>query len=215
MQNELDLLSTTLEDNSYPLPFIKKYACVRPRADPIQLAEKKDVYIKIPFKGDVAQDQITKRLKATINRCYFSANLRVLSDSRKLPLPFNREKTPISTTSHCVYQFKCSCSSTYIGRTDRTMKLRMAEHLPKWVIQAAMTNSCASASSSHATPISTIAKHVLTSGHKPNHAESFSILMKNTTSKILRFSEALYIKHLQPDLCIQKDRLIELKLSWF
>lgn len=36
-------------------------------------------------------------------------------------------------SSICVNQFNCSCGARYIGRIQRTLSLRIHEHVPAWL----------------------------------------------------------------------------------
>ena len=63
-------------------------------------------------------------------------------------------------------------------------------------------------------PASSIAKHLIESGHKINTGEAFNVLFKSNNGKLLRFIEALAIKKFNPDLCIQKQFILTLQLPW-
>ena len=98
----------------------------------------------------------------------------------------------------------------YIGRTERRLSIRAAEHIPKWILKVGMRPRSA------AEPNSAISRHVL----KCNFFDKsrapfsyFSILYCSRNARLLKILEALTIKRLFPSLCVQKDTF-ELRLSW-
>ncbi|VDP96509.1 unnamed protein product [Echinostoma caproni] len=44
-----------------------------------------------------------------------------------------KDKLLVEKTSFCIYQFVCSCGTTYIGRTTRRLAERIREHHPSWL----------------------------------------------------------------------------------
>ncbi|VDP55692.1 unnamed protein product [Schistosoma margrebowiei] len=61
---------------------------------------------------------------------------------------------------------------------------------------------------------SAIARHLLDTGHEVDMLKSFKVINKQSNSNLLKFAEALAIKRLKPDLCIQKETVINLSLPW-
>jgi hypothetical protein len=52
LPEDLKLLQETLSENGYPMKFIEKYAKIRINEHPILTAPRKNVFIRLPFKGD-------------------------------------------------------------------------------------------------------------------------------------------------------------------
>ena len=174
---------------------------------------KKLVYIRLPFKGDNFSIIYKKKLKYTIEKVYNAATFIFIERTK----PIQVRKSPVlvndHVTSHCVYKFKCSCGYNYIGRTDRSLKTRVSEHIPKWLNEA-MDETDYPNNLCDRRPASSIAKHLIESGHKVNTGEAFNVLFKSNKGKLLRFIEALAIKKFNPDLCIQKQFILTLQLPW-
>ena len=63
-------------------------------------------------------------------------------------------------------------------------------------------------------PASSIAKHLIESGHRVEPDKAFSLLYKNSKGRLLRFIEALAIKNFDPILCVQKQFILTLQLPW-
>ena len=113
------------------------------------------------------------------------------------------DKSSFLSTSNCIYQFTCTCRSTYIGRTERRVHVRISEHVPKKLrLQGSRALNSA------------IARHLLDTGHSIDISHAFKIISKQRSTTALRFAEAIAIKKLKPDLCIQKETVINLLLPW-
>ena len=210
---ELDKITNILLENGYPIKFIKKYLNdPKPKAN-IYTASKKPVYIKLPFKGDSFSFQINKKLRCTIEKVYNTAKLVLIEPTTPLRIKRHSDSKDDYVTSHCVYDFKCSCGCNYIGRTDRSLRTRAAEHIPKWLVEA-MNTSGFPENSKDRRPASSIAKHLIESGHRVEPDKAFSLLYKNSKGRLLRFIEALAIKKFDPILCVQKQFILTLQLPW-
>ncbi|CAH8649406.1 unnamed protein product [Schistosoma intercalatum] len=61
---------------------------------------------------------------------------------------------------------------------------------------------------------SAVARHHLDTGHEVDILKSFRVINKQSNSNLLKFAEAIAIKRLKPDLCIQKETIINLSLPW-
>ena len=91
----------------------------------------------------------------------------------------------------------------YIGRTDRSLRTRVAEHIPKWLVEAMNTSEFPeNVKDRH--PASSIARHLIECGHKVENNAAFSLLHKNTKDKSFRSIEALAIKKFDLTLCVPK-----------
>ena len=110
---------------------------------------------------------------------------------------------PSHVNSNCVYKFTCICGSSYIGRTERRAYLRFSEHVPKSLCLKGTTAFNSS-----------ITKHLIDTGHKVDITKSFKIINRQNSSILLKFAEAISIKRLKPDLCVQKETVISLSLPW-
>ncbi|CAH8821014.1 unnamed protein product, partial [Trichobilharzia szidati] len=212
IEEERQHLTEILLDNNYPLRFIRRYGSVNHRALPIQSAPKKDVYISLPFRGDQQSLVTRQRLKAAINRTYYAAKLIFIEKTRTMLFCKPSHHPNDSVTSHCVYQFTCMCGDTYIGRTHRSLQVRATEHIPKWLQQ--QMKSPDTIEPGNRCPTSSIAKHIIETGHKVDFNSAFKPIYKTRLGHILKFIEALAIKRLKPVLCVQKLFVITLNLPW-
>ncbi len=164
---------------------------------------KKPVFISLPFKGDDVSNTIKRRLRCTIERTFYAAELVFLTPTKSLPAKRTKDALPLHATSNCVYQFTCTCGCKYIGRTQRQLAARAAEHLPNWLFKQ-----------EDRVPRSSITKHLLDSGHSVDVKSSFRVLVRARTDRILRYLEAAYIRREKPDLCKQLDHVVNLQLPW-
>ena len=63
-------------------------------------------------------------------------------------------------------------------------------------------------------PTSAIGRHILNSGHVVDRNQSFKIIDQMKNPQLLRFAEASAIRIIKPDLCVQKEFVVHLALSW-
>ncbi|CAI2737746.1 unnamed protein product, partial [Dicrocoelium dendriticum] len=112
--------------------------------------------------------------------------------TRKLVLHARQSYQSVSSPSHMVYQFTCSCGDVYIGKTNRRLAQRVAEHLPKWV-QQMIAQQNGTRHRTNRSPSSSIAEHVLTTGHHVNPPDAFKVLLRNRRPIMLAISETLLI----------------------
>ena len=136
----------------------------------------------------------------------------------RIPAPPVKQPLPPYARSHLLYQFMCGCCVTYAGGTERQLRVRVAEPIPRWIqttiTQAAQITSSTQGPISHKTPASSIAKHILQTRHCVNPQVSFRIVYATRNEQLLGFAEAVAIRKHKPPLCVQKDLSVSLKLPW-
>ncbi|CAH8838228.1 unnamed protein product [Trichobilharzia szidati] len=203
VEEELDFIEKCLRENGYPKGFIQKYSREKDKKEKHPTVEKKKVFICLPFKGDAVSQKIDRRLKGAINRSFPAAKLITVYNTTPSMIHSKLDKYPADVTSNCVYEFTCTCGSKYIGRTERRASIRFSEHIPR--------NLCLKGSKYSQ---SAITRHIVDTGHLVEISKSFKILNRQRTANLLRFAEAIAIKRFKPDLCIQKESVINLSLPW-
>ena len=91
----------------------------------------------------------------------------------------------------------------YIVRTERRLSDRINEHVPKklWMNTRRKYDS-------------SIAKHLLETGHIVDPQTTFTIISPESKPQLLRIAEAVAIQNYKPDLCIQKELVVGLHPPW-
>ena len=213
--DEYSRLTAVFKTNGYPECFIRRNSQPPTTRVPIQQAEPKAVYIRLPFRGDDVTAIVTKRLISAVKRVFYAAKPVIIYETTRMPVRPAKDSVPFHLRSHCIYQYSCGCGSTYIGVTERHLQSRIAEHLPKWVTDHvnghATTNQYSD--QTRRLPASAIARHVL-ENHGLNFTHEFSVVFSHQNKRILQYAEALIIKRLKPELCVQKDLFVKLALPW-
>ena len=165
LNTELDKITTTLPENGYSIGFIRKQQRdPKPNTNTCTVS-KKLVYINLPFKGDSKSFQISKKLRCTIQKVYNIAKLIFIESTTPLRIKRHSDSKDDHDTSHFVYDFKCSCGFNYIGRTDRSLRTWVTEHILKWLVEA-MNTSEFPENVKDRRPASSIARHLIECGHK-------------------------------------------------
>ncbi|CAH8473689.1 unnamed protein product [Schistosoma haematobium] len=203
IEQEVMNVKKCLKNNRYPLKFIEKYGKSENKKPKEITATKKTIFIQLQFKGDNVTGSINMRLKTALTRTYPAAKLIVLSKTTRSLTQSKIDRYPFHVTTNCVYKFTCICQSSYIGRTERRAYVRFKEHIPK----SLRLNGLKETSSA-------ITRHLLDTGHEVDIRKSFKMVNKQSSSNLLKFAEAIAIKRLKPDLCTQKETVINLSLPW-
>jgi hypothetical protein len=221
LAEEMRFLKNTLQENGYPPRFISKFSKPTSSSLLVPTVEKKDVFLKLPFRGDDVDRIISNRLNAAVAKVYHSAKPVILYETTTIPTTPVKQPLPLYAKSHLIYQFQCgSCYVTYIGRTERQLHVRVAEHIPKWVQRVTGqpngmgTRTIEDLIRGHRTPSSSIARHLIMSRHHANPQTAFKVIYATPDPQLLKFAEAVAIKRLKPPLCVQKDLSVTLVLPW-
>ena len=210
LSQELENIKNTLRQNGYPESFLRKQMNKEFVREVTTTAEKKPLYLRLRFKGDVSSEVVTSKLKRIIQRTFPAADLKLMFNTRPILMQQAKDKLPSSTTSMCVYKFNCSCGVSYIGRTTRRLSKRIKEHLPSWLGKGVVK-----------TINSSILEHLVNNNHLVNKDEAFKVfyripinLPKGTRIRLLNIAEAIGIKLMKPELCVQKKLVQTLFLPW-
>lgn len=159
--------------------------------------------------------RLQDRLKSAVGQTFFAAVPIVRYKTTPIPTPPIKQLVSPYTKSNCIYQFTCKCQSTYIGRTERQLGNRVAEHIPKWLHSQLSDSSRVSRPLKKKEPASSIGRHLLSTGHIIDTASAFRVVYRTPNRKLLRFVEALTIKILKPKICKQLDFVVDVKLPWW
>ena len=158
----------------------------------------------------VALAAVTRRITSALKSTFFAAELRCTFRSQPILSVQNKDKLPQLTSSMLVYSFRCICDAFYVGRTTRQLSMRIREHLPRWLSHGG-NGSISSA----------ILAHLVDTGHQVDPHKAFGILLRipQNRSKAVRLrmlatAEAICIRRLNPDLCVQKRFVQSLQLPW-
>ncbi|CAH8579694.1 unnamed protein product [Dicrocoelium dendriticum] len=206
---ELQRISDALRANGYPDRFILKHLKERKIKPPRMNVPKKELIVHIPFKGDSAADALSKRLRDTVEKTYFAARLRIVFYNKPLFAKPLKDRLPPVTRSMLVYLYSCSCGVRYVGRTTRRLSHRIREHIPKWFYKGEARSSNSS-----------ILSHLLECSHAGTEND-FRVIYtvperftRGFRMHLLSIAEAIYIRHLKPELCVQKQFVRPLLLPW-
>ena len=195
-------------NNGYPDKLIAK--CIRDprRTTQIMTAERKKVFLALPFKGDQVANRTVHRLSTELSKSYYAAQLRVHFFSVPIVRLNLKDKLPSSSTSFCVYKFNCVCEASYIGRTARRLSDRIKEHCPSWFGKG-LTKSINSS----------VLSHLVDSNHRVDSHSAFEPIYRvsgrlpqMTKHRLLAIAEAIGIRLHTPSLCLQKNYVRPLML---
>ena len=89
------------------------------------------------------------------------------------------------------------------GRTVRNLSNRIEEYIPSWV-----------RSEGTGIPKSAITKHSYQTSHRVDPEKAFEVIYRTRNKQTLAFAEAVAIHRRSPDLCVQKQMVVNLGLNW-
>lgn len=208
IQSELMKIRETLFANGYPAPLLDRYLR-QSSPDPVREGpEKKQAFLKVPFVGDKAAAYLKRKISEVLRK-YMSVRPVIIFKTRRVPSA--SLKDPLPEASQVIYKFKCACGCTYIGRTGRSLKMRIAEHVPRWLERP---TKCPPRSTR--TPNSAVTRHLQVCSVADVRAASsyFSVLYSCADFSLLCTLESMCILRFKPDLCIQKEYVKCLILPW-
>ena len=192
---------------------MKKHSIFKSTSEPVTSVPKKDVFLSLYFKGDHIAADIKRKVNAALNRTYLAARLQLIWSTRRVMLNHVSRDSCIYSASHVIYQFTCSCGDVYIGRTDRCLNERMAEHIPKWLVKS-MSRTDSHTSTVKRSLASSIGRHLQETGHVVDPDIAFTTVLRNRNRKLLAIFEALIIRLRNPGLCAQKRITHSVGLPW-
>ena len=152
--------------------------------------------------GRKEENRLKSTFSATELRCTFRSQA-ILSEQ-------NKDKLSMLTSSMIIYSSRCIYDALYAGRTTRQLSTRIREHLPRWLKHGG-NGSISSA----------VLAHLVDTGHQVDPHNAFGILLrippnrsKAVRLRMLAAAEAISIRRLAPDLCVQKRFVQTLQLPW-
>ncbi|CAL8069407.1 unnamed protein product [Calicophoron daubneyi] len=118
LSEELQFLRELLLKNGYPEKFISRNLKQRIRSSKIPTVERKSVYLKLPYKGEVVSNRLSNRIARIVEQTYPAAKLTMVFTSRPILNPCLKDKLSRSTTSFAVYLFTCVAAYISVARRD-------------------------------------------------------------------------------------------------
>ena len=199
MHAEITYLFTYFQQNGFPQGLIHNAVnrflnkLFQPTPAPITVP-KESLYVPLPFLGPLSfhtRNQLSKLL----SKAYPQLNIKyIFTNNFTIGSLFPyKDRIPLRLQSYVVYEYRCCCSATYVGKTTSNMGKRMAEH--QGVSDRTGTERVSKLHSA-------IRDHAEESGH-PFDLEAFKIIGSARNSASLDILEMLNIKFKRPSLNLQ------------
>jgi hypothetical protein len=211
VEKELCFLHEVFLKNGYPEQFIRQNMKEQQPRSSVHTAPKKNVYLRIDYKGEIVSENLTFRVRKAVELAYPSAKMLFLFTNQPLLKSVLKDRLPSSTSSYVLYHYLCSqCSASYIGRTTRRLSNRIKEHCPSWLGKG-ITRQIRSS----------VLAHLVDTGHPVNKESDFTVIYRVPRSRsrwlrqrCLNIAEAVAIRLHNPPLCVQKQLAHPLLLPW-
>ena len=108
LQEELKTIRNILQLNGYLENFIAKNAKSLRKPGKMVTVPKKPVFIQLPHKGDTISSDTAKKSRAAIMRTYYTAELKVIVQTEKMPISTLKTERPFLATANCIFKFTCT-----------------------------------------------------------------------------------------------------------
>ena len=154
-------------------------------------------------------ERLAKSITTAVGRCYFSAAVRVIFQTRTAFVSMRKDVLPPHHINSVLCKYTCSCGSDYIGRTSNHLDLRIRQHRPGRILNLKLKRGQLANISG-----SSIAEHMINSREcvADFNVDRFSILSRSHSVFHLKVLETLYVRSLQSSLCKQRDCLLGLNV---
>jgi hypothetical protein len=211
IEQELSNLVKIFLKNGYPDKFIKSNMKEQKARPVLQLAARKNVYLRLSYKGETVSERLSFRIRRAVETAYPATKMQFLFTNRPMLISALKDKLPSSTSSFVLYRYFCSqCSLSYIGRTTRRLSERIKEHCPSWLGKG-ITRKINSS----------VLAHLVDTNHPVDRDMDFSIIYRAPFShsrplrqRSLNIAESVAIRLHNPPLCVQKQLVHTLLLPW-
>ena len=207
--DEIEFIRSTLSKNGYPLSVLDSVVHdVLNKFDRAKrcTVNKCPVYLRLSYIGS-RDEKFAKCITTTVGKCYFSAAVRVIFQTCTAFVSTRKDVLPPHHINSVIYKYTCSCGSDYIGRTSDQLDLCIRQHLPTHVLNLELKRGQLSNTSG-----SSLADHMINRREcvADFNVDRFSILSRSYSSYHLKVLETLYVRSLQPSLCLLGLNVISL-----
>ena len=163
------------------------------------------IYLRLPWKGNVSEIW-EKRIRRTVEPVQRCCEVKIIFSSKPMLPNACKDRLPTHAMSNVIYLFECRCRARYVGKTTQRLEARIKQHVP--------ANLRKKVNNTDKNVDSAIGRHLLSNVNCLDVFDKslFRIVHRARTSTILHILEALYIKHLKPDLCKQVEFVKSLHL---
>ena len=207
LPDEIQFLERILRNNGYPQWFIAKHS--NRNFERFPTAEKKKFFFDVQYYGRTSEI-VANDIRKKIERAYFSLKPIPVFRTQVLAPDSVKDILPLDRKPMVTYTFECTCGASYAGKSERNLQTRVKEHVPKWLLSSNQRPK------SRNPPQSAVTRHLCECDSKQEilkqENNGFKVLKQERSSIRLAIQESVTIRHLQPDLCLQKERLYILKL---
>ena len=209
--DEIKFIKSTLSKNGYPLSVldsvVNDITIKFDRASRCTV-NRGPIYLRLPYIGSRGES-FAKSITTAVGRCYFSAAVRVIFQTRTAFVSMRKDVLPPHHINSVICEYTCSCGSDYVGRTSNRFDLPIRHHLPARILNLRLIRGQLANTS-----WSSIAEHMINSREcvADFNVDRFSILGRSHLLSHLKVLETLYVLSLQFTLCKHRDHLLGLNV---
>ena len=216
LSEELDKIREIFRNNGYPNFMVNKIMRRHlDKADPLIGPKKRHIYLRLPFIGRTSY-RFENMVKKSVNSCFPSVSTNVIFMTKSNFPNMRKDRLPTLSCSNVVYQFKCYCDRSYVGKTTQTLRKRISQHVPACMnhyIQAVKDEAIDTVGKKRLSAVknavkrSGICEHLFNNNEcmKNYNIDRFKPISNARNNFHLGKLESVFISCFNPELCRQSD----------
>ena len=211
---EIQTLKELFVNNGYPSQLVDRIVGQVLKQDGMKKGElelESDLHfalMRLPWIGP-ASNQFQRDIIQSVEKSFLNTSVRLSFSSTHAFSGKAKDVLSLNAKSNVVYEYRCCCGRTYVGKTTQCFAERIRQHVPDGLLKVPPITHRANSDSA-------VTKHLKESlgciGQQPVMRERFRVLKQARGQVQLDVLEALFIRKLKPELCQQKDFVRSLKL---
>ena len=210
LDEEIQSLRNIFRQNGYPTGVVDKIiaSTIQQRAQEeatgkqaTTTSDNLSVMMRLPWIGDISRKFKNEIEEVMIKACPSAKPIISFTTTHA----FNgnhKDSLPATSRSQLVYKYKCCCGKQYVGKTIQVFSERIKQHVSNKLVEAKTV-----AARKIEANDSAVTKHLKESPDclRSDPKSRFQVLAQARNKAHLDVLEAVYIRHLEPELCQQKD----------
>ena len=105
---------------------------MQPPPQRIPTVEKKPLFFHLRYLGPMSET-VSKDICRKIRSTYPILKPMPIFRTNQLAPTVMKDQVPLCHKPKVIYEFICPCGARYVGKSERCLHIRRAEHVPKWV----------------------------------------------------------------------------------
>ena len=201
LDDEVKTLETLFMDNGYPSHLVRRIMRRTLERTPELTSKDQDVHfvsLRLPWIGHSSVG-FRREIEGSVGRSFVNTKVRVVFTTTRALTGKAKDVLPDTSKSNIVYEYRCCCAHTYIGKTTQRFSERIRQHVPDSLLKVPPVTRKVKTDSA-------VTRHLKESPACIDNqiTSRFRVIARGRNQLHLDMLEALLIKKHSPVLCQQK-----------